>query len=453
MADMFLVGCGAGFSGDRIDAPIAVVDTLIERGLPSALMFEVLGERTLALAQLDRRRNPDRGYEPMLEQLLAPILRKCADHHIPIVGNFGAASPINAARLIALMAKEEGIPNLRIAAIEGDDMRGDIRLDELEVWEGEANFDIGGREVIAANVYLGAEPIQEAMRGGADVVVTGRCADPSLALAPLAHHFGWRPDDWDRMAAGTLAGHLLECGSQVTGGYFGDPGYKDVPDPANIGFPIAEVSPDGVFVVTKAVRTGGVVNRRTVKEQILYEMHEPDSYLTPDVTLDITGVSVEEAGADRVRVTGSRGRPRPDRLKATVSVDGGWLGEGEISYAGPNAAGRARLAAETLIDRLRMLGITEKRRIDLIGVASLLDSDDGAIRGGLAFDDAGDVRVRLALASESRLTAERAAREVLALYCCGPAGGGGVRWTVTQRINTVSYLVPRDMVRPTVTFV
>ncbi len=225
--DVFHVGNGAGFSGDRIDAPGPVVDTLIASGRPAALFLEVLGERTVALAQLERRRDPSRGYEPMLERLLDPVLAPCARHGIAILGNFGAANPPAAAALLARMALRQGLPDLRIAVVGGDDVRDSLDLAALAVHEADASIaDAGTDALVAANAYLGAAPLVEALEQGAQVVVAGRVADPSLALAPLIHHFGWATDDWERLAAGTMAGHLLECGSQVTGGVFYDPGLQ-----------------------------------------------------------------------------------------------------------------------------------------------------------------------------------------------------------------------------------
>lgn len=449
--DVFLIGDGAGFSGDRLDAPGPVVDTLIASGKPAAMMFEVLAERTLALAQLARRKDPDAGYEPMLAELVRPILKRCVDHGIPIVGNFGAANPMSAARLIHAIARDEGIPALKVGVVAGDDVRGTVAPSDLALWEADKPIDLARTEIIAANAYLGAFPIAEALRRGAQIVVTGRVADPALALGPLIHHYGWAEDDWDRLAAGTLVGHLLECGAQVTGGYFGDPGWKDVPDPANIGFPIAEVAADGSAVITKAAGTGGLVTPRTVKEQILYEMHDPSAYLTPDVVLDITGVEVRAVGPDRVRVSGARGRARPPTLKVTASVDGGWLGEGEITYAGINALARARMGGDTVLARIDRLGLDCEARYDLIGYASVFDGDSGVMRSRDAAEPA-EVRLRVAARSAARDVADRVGREVLALYCCGPAGGG-VRWGVTSRVNTGSFLVSRDRVRPTVTVV
>lgn len=457
--DRFLMGCGAGFSGDRIDAPVSVVECIARSGRPGAIMFETLAERTLALGQVARRDDPAKGYEPLLAELVGPVLPDCIRHGIPIIGNFGAANPPAAAALLRRLAQDAGLPNVRIAVVAGDDIRETIDLERLDVWEGDAGLrgsttepnDTPNDKMVAANVYLGARQIADALLQGAQVVVTGRVADPALALGPLVAHFGWDWEDWDRLAAGTLVGHLLECGSQVTGGYYADPGYKDVPRPEAIGFPIAEVSADGSFVVTKAPGTGGLVSVRTVTEQVLYEMHDPAAYLTPDVTLDVTGIELKETGPDRVRVTGVRGWPQPPSLKATVSFPGDWLGEAEISYAGPNAMARARLAADVIGKRIELRRLPVRKRLDLIGALSVFDSD----QGHLALDAAADlpeVRVRLAVSGAERLPVEQSLQEVLALLCCGPAGGGGMRSRVQNRIRTVSYLVPRNMVSPSIEF-
>jgi hypothetical protein len=450
-APVLRIGCGAGFSGDRWDAAVPVVKTLRAAGGPAALMFETLAERTLALAQLQRRRDPDAGWEPSLERFVGPVLRDCVEAGIPIVGNFGAANPVGAARRIQQLAASLGLPPLKIAVIEGDDLQAALppsRLGEL------LPVALRGKALVSANAYLGANEIAQALRAGAQVVVTGRVADPSLALGPMLAHFGWAENDWDRIACGTMAGHLLECGAQVTGGYFADPGVKDVPDVAHAGFPIVEMHEDGTFVVTKAADTGGCVDRRTVTEQLLYEIHDPAAYLTPDVVADIGEAELTPAGPDRVRISGVRGHPRPATLKATVCYEGGWLAEGEISYAGPNASARARLAAEIVRDRLQTLGHGELAlRADLIGVASVLADDAGRWwkDHGLAPRD--DVRLRIAAASATKEEAEAVTREVLALYTCGPAGGGGVRTHVTPRLASDSCFVPRDWLQPRWSFV
>ena len=322
------MGAGAGFSGDRIDAAGPVVDTMVARGLPSVLIFETLAERTLALAQLRRREDPDAGYEPLLAEMLAPILGKCLEHRVRIVSNFGAANPPAAARRILQLARELGLRTPRIAVVYGDDVSSPAHRALLREAIG-PRFD--AMSVVSANAYLGAEPIAAALSAGVDIVVCGRVADPSLVLGPAMAHFQWAADDWDRLGRGTMAGHLLECGAQVTGGYFADPGFKDVPGVHEPGFPIAEIRADGSFEVFKADATGGCVDARTVKEQLLYEVHDPAAYLTPDVTADIADAEIAEIGPDRVRVAGVRGHRRPERLKVNVCTEDGWLAEGEIS--------------------------------------------------------------------------------------------------------------------------
>ena len=447
MVERLLVGAGAGYSGDRIDAPIAVVRDLKASGERAAIIFETLGERTLALAQLRRRENPELGYEPKLKALLTPVLKDCVENKISIVGNFGAGHPPAAARLIAQLAAEQKV-NARIGVVTGDDMLGPEGLEVLRASSNELPDD---RLLVSANAYLGAAPIVEALGEGADIVVTGRVADPSLTLGPLIHAFGWQYDDWHRLGHGTMAGHLLECGAQVTGGYFADPGFKDVPQPENIGFPIAAIERDASFVIGKA-QGGGLVDRRTVAEQLLYEVHDPAAYLTPDVTADISNAEIVELGKDRVRVDGITGHKRPDTLKVTVCYDGGYIAEGEISYYGSNALARARLAAD-VVKKRSPKGI--RIRCDIIGVLSVLADD-----GGSAFNDIDsfgeptrDVRLRVAFAGNDKALVERGLQEVEALYCAGPAAGGGIRLSLRPRIAATSCFIPRSAVKSKVEIV
>lgn len=446
--ESLLIGCGAGFAGDRLDAAAPVVRALIAHGKPACLIFETLAERTLALAQLRRRQDPHAGYLTSLAELLAPILADCVAHRIPIIGNFGAANPAAAARRIIQLATDLDCRPIKVTAVTGDDLLGRMSADELLAMPFSPATHIEPSSLVSANVYLGAQGIARALAAGADVVVTGRVADPALALGPLVHHFGWRWDDWDRLAAGVLAGHLLECGAQVTGGYFADPGVKDVPDLASVGYPIAEIAADGTLVIGKPRGTGGMVSERTVKEQILYEIHDPAAYLTPDVTLDLSGVTVEQVGPDRVRVAGAAGKPRPATLKGTVCFDGGWLGEGEISYAGPNCRARGLLAIDILRERLSALALAVDHHFDLIGVASVFNDADGRWLAQRPAREIDDVRVRMAVSGADRLQVERALQEVEALYTAGPAGGGGVRIHVTPLMNSTSVFVPREAFAP-----
>jgi hypothetical protein len=441
------VGCAAGFSGDRTDAALPVVNALIASGGPSMLIFETLAERTLALAQLARRSNPEAGYEPLLDELLRPVLGLCLQHGVRIVSNFGAANPVGAAQAIGALAVELGLRAPRIAVVHGDDLSGDSQRPLLA---GAIGSGVHTLRIVSANAYLGAEAIADALLAGAEIVVCGRVSDPSLTVGPALAHFGWARNDWDRLARATMAGHLLECGTQVSGGYYADPGYKDVPGLANLGYPIAEIDADGDCVITKPPGTGGRIDEHTVKEQLLYEVHDPAAYLTPDVVADVSQATVEQLGADRVQLRGVRGHARPASLKVNVCHENGWLAEGEISYAGPRAEARARLAAEVLRERLRGLG---PLRVDLIGVSSVLGDDAGR---WLSAQDAGgarDVRLRVALNHGERSAAGRLGREVNALYTCGPAGGGGVRTGLRPRLGTVSCLVPREHIADGFSFI
>jgi len=446
----FSVGCGAGFSGDRTDAAAPVVKTLIERGGPAAIIFENLAERTLASHQLAKRANPQLGYEPLLELELEPILAACLKHQITIVGNFGAANPEGAGKVIQALAQRLGLPSPRIAIVSGDSLTAEtahlLLRQQLGEQFDEANF-------VCANAYQGAREIADAILAGAQIVVTGRVADPSLTLGPAMAHFAWADDNWNALAGATMAGHLLECGAQVTGGYFADPGMKDVPEIHNIGFPIAEIDFDGSCIITKANNTGGVVNALTVKEQLLYELHDPAAYITPDVVADITDATVNEIAPNRVRLSGVIGHPRTNTLKTNVFFDGGWFGEGEISYAGPNAEARARLAMEMLQKRL---GTKMKLRFDLIGISSIFGDDDNALLSSTinnsARSEVQDVRLRVAGQHVDLKIIDLLLREVTALWTGGPAGGGGVRVAKRQRLSTQSCLINRQQVPATFYF-
>ncbi|MGX5734976.1 acyclic terpene utilization AtuA family protein [Bosea thiooxidans] len=449
VAGQVWIGGAAGFAGDRSDASGPLIEALALHDGPRFLIFETLAERTLALAQLDHLADPSRGEVPSLERLLRPALAPCATAGIKIIGNFGGANPFGAAAKIRAWTAELGCGHLKIAVVTGDDLRGTMTAAEFASLETDGELLRDEPAIISANAYLGADAIAAALRQGADIVVTGRVADPALVLGPLKHSFGWADDDWDRLAAGILAGHLLECGSQVTGGYFADPGVKDVPGMDMLGYPIAEVDPDGSFIVTKPAGTGGLVDRRTVTEQILYEIHDPSAYLTPDAILDLTQVELAELGPDRVRVTGARGRAKPDTLKATICFDGGMLAEAEISYAGPSAKARAALAIDTVVKRMARRHPSLQVRADVIGVVSVFGDTAGVLLSAkLPHIGDGDLRVRFAAETTDRAAAECLLDEVEALYCAGPAGGGGVRKRMTPRLRSASCLVDRTRIAP-----
>lgn len=431
------IGCGAGFSADRLDPAV----DLAQRGALDALVFECVGERTLAFGHRDRMRDPQAGYNPWLERRLRAVLTPCVRAGTTIVTNMGVANPRGAAQRAVEVARELGLAGLKVAAVEGDDVT-ELMGPDTPLWEGATIAD-RPHALVAANAYLGADALLPALEAGAQVIITGRVADPSMFLALLRHRFGWSGDDWDRLAAGTLVGHLLECAGQITGGYFADPGVKDVADLARLGFPFAEVDAHGEAVISKLDNTGGQVSARTVKEQMLYEVHDPNAYLTPDVSANFATVSITQEGPDRVRVSGARGAARPRELKATVAFDGGFLAEAGVSYAGPGAGARARLAGEVVAERMHAVhGIILPLRVDLIGVDSLHAS---ARRRA---PDGEDVRLRCAMRSPDNDSAQTLLWEVESLLCCGPYGGGGYRGTVTPSVVTCSTSLARDMVKP-----
>ncbi|MBI0536448.1 DUF1446 domain-containing protein [Roseomonas sp. KE2513] len=436
------IGAGSGFSGDRIEPAVE----LAEHGGLRYLVFECLAERTIALAQLARRRDPEAGYDTLLAARMRAVLPACRRQGIRIVTNMGAANPLAAARRVAEVARGLGLSGLRIAAVTGDDVTDSLRGTDAALDEGGTVAALGNR-LVSANAYIGAQPIMEALAAGAEVVVTGRVADPALFLGPLMHEFGWAADDWTRLGRGTVVGHLLECAGQVTGGYFADPGLKEVPDLARLGFPLSEVSEDGTATITKVPGSGGRVTAATVKEQLLYEVHDPARYLQPDVVADFSGVRIEPAGEDAVRVSGGDGTARTGTLKVSVGCHEGWFGEGQISYAGPGAAARGRLALEIVRERLRLIGHeAEELRFELIGVDSILGHAAGA-------PEPREVRVRVIGRCASPEEAERIGHEVDSLYLNGPASGGGVVKSVREVIGIRSCLIPEAEPRIGLTWV
>jgi hypothetical protein len=442
------VGVGAGFSGDRLDAALP----LVERGEIGYLVFECLAERTIALAQKDRLRDASRGYHPFLEERLRRVLPACKARSVKIVSNMGAANPVAAGQRAAAVARELGIANLRIAVVTGDDVLEIVRQgDYLAAETGQRIAELD--DVVSANAYLGATPIRQALERGADLVITGRVADPSLILAPVAHEHGWPEDDWPRLGAGTVVGHLLECAAQVSGGYFADPGFKEVPNLADVGYPIAEVDPSGEARISKTPETGGLVSTATCKEQLLYELHDPARYLTPDVTADFTGVRLQQAGQDVVSVTGGSGSARPDTLKVTVGYRAGWIGEAQVSYGGPGAGVRARLAGQIVLDRLEYLGVKPiETRAEVVGVDSLYPgSGPVAARAAAGTPEPYEARVRVAARVRTQEEAEMVVHEVDSLGLNGPSGGSIAAMGIREVLGVVSTFVPRDLIHPTVT--
>jgi hypothetical protein len=436
MPRAFRIGSGAGFSGDRLE-PACV---LVERGAIDFLALECLGERTIALAQLRRRKNAALGYDPLLERRMERLLPLLKSHGTRLISNFGAANPLAAADAILAIARRLRLP-VRIAVVTGDDVLSSIEPG-MPTLESGTSID-GCGELVSANAYLGVDSLMPAIASGADIIITGRVADPSLFVAPMAHHFGWALDDYARLGRATSVGHLLECAGQLCGGYFAEPGLKDVPGMAELGFPYADADENGEATLSKVEGTGGDISVANAKEQLLYEVTDPFGYVTPDVIADFSCVSLTQEDQNRVRIGGAKGRARPKQLKVSVGYLAGYVGEGEIGYSGSNAVARAQLAGDIM--RARLSGEFPRLRIELIGSTSM---------HGKSFDrSAQPYEVRLRVAARAP-TAERAmivGEEVEALYTNGPAGGGGARKYVHEQVGIVSTLIDRQRVPTKVT--
>lgn len=431
------IGSGAGYGGDRIEPAI----DLIKRGNLDYIIFECLAERTISLAQKAKQKNPELGYNDLFEYRFDKILDALKDHKVKVITNMGAANPESAAKLCSAMAKEKGLKKLKIAYVKGDDIG-----DRLEDFMDYQVLETGGRlsdiqgEILSANGYIGIEGIVDALRGGADIIITGRVADPSLSLGPLCYEFGWSMVDYDKLGKGTWIGHLLECAGQVTGGYFADPGYKDVPELWNLGFPIIEVGENGDGIVTKLPGTGGMVTRETVQEQTLYEIQDPENYFTPDVIADFSKVRIEQAGKDRVRISGASGKAPTGKFKTSVGYHDCYIGEGQISYGGSNAVARAQLAKEILEKRFEQIGLAyEEIRYDFIGLNSLYgDSISKQLNAGIS----SEVRLRVAARVKTIAEAALVGNEVEALYTNGPSGGGGATKNIKDIVSIASVFIP-----------
>jgi hypothetical protein len=435
------IGSGAGFAGDRWEPAVE----LVEKGAVDYIAFECLAERTIARETLAMQRGTGTGYNPQLEDRLRAVLPACAARGTRVLTNMGAADPLAAGRKACEIAADLRLRDQRCAILVGDDVR-DVVAEQpgLTLMESGAPLESVLPHIASANAYLGADAVCEALATGAPIVITGRVADPSLFVGPILHALGWSYDGYARLAQATAAGHLLECAGQVTGGYFADPGVKDVADLARLGFPFADVTDDGSVTISKVASAGGRVDVATCSEQLLYEVGDPAAYITPDCVLDITGVSLSETGPDRVAISGAKAGERTPTYKVSVGYFDGYLGEGQLSYGGPNAVARARLAGEIVAERLRLRGFSyDDLRTDLIGLDSLHGPDDTR-------PEPYEVRLRVAGRTQNRKAAEAIGWEVSALYTNGPSGGAGDFGAVREILAVQSVLLPRDLVRPRV---
>jgi hypothetical protein len=443
------IASGQGFWGDWLEAPVRQV----EAGPIDYLMMDYLAEVTMSIMQKQRSRNPELGYAKDFVPLMRRLLPDIVERGIRVMANAGGVNPVACANAVLSEAREADLGGrVKVGVITGDDLLP--RLEELLGAGHELrNLDTGARldevldSVQSANVYLGAWPLVEGLRRGADIVITGRVTDTGLTLAPMIHEFNWAEDDWDFLAAGTVAGHIIECGAQCSGGncmY----DWERIPGMDDPGYPIIEASPDGGFVVTKHDATGGRVSVQSVTEQLLYEMGDPTEYITPDCIADFTTIALQKAGKDRVRVSGVRGRPATDSLKVSVSYSYGYKAVGTLVYAWPDAVKKARKADRIIRARLDRLGLEYEDMVtELVGV----DATHGRL-AGRPDPDLAEVQLRIGVRARQRAPVERFSREIAPLILNGPPGVTGFasgRPKVEQIVAYWPALIPKSVVHPT----
>ncbi len=437
---MIRIANGQGFWGDWLEAPVR----LIEQGPIDYLTLDYLAEVTMSILQKQKQRSASLGYARDFPPLVARVAGRIRERNIKVIANAGGANPLACAREVRRLA-----PGLKVAAVLGDDLF--TRIDEFLAKGYELrNLDTGEplaavrERLLSANAYLGAFPLAQALATGADVVISGRCADAALALAPMIQRFGWQETDWDLLAAGCVAGHIIECGAQATGGNFqGD--WQRLPDLAEIGYPIVEAEPNGVCTITKHPDAGGRVDAHVVKEQLVYEIGDPRRYVTPDCVVDFTSVRLEEAGADRVRVSGARGLPRPESLKVSASYAAGWKATGTLVYSWPQALEKARAADRIVRQRLHRSGL----EFDCI-LTEFLGVNACHGPAARAVEDPPEVELRMGVRGPQREAVERFTREMIPLVLSGPPGATGYgegRPAVREVVAYWPALIPRQEIQ------
>ena len=447
MSKTLRIGAGSAWWGDRIEP----ARLNAEQGDLDYLCFETMAEATISAAQVRARRDPSfPGYDTYLDDRMRAVLPACLKRGTKIISNQGWINPTGAAQRIVHWLNQFGARGIKVAAVSGSLITDRVlELTDTILENGKPTSSLADT-LVSAEVYLGAEPIVAALKQGAQIVVTGRVADPSIFMAPMMYEFGWDALDHARIGRGNGIGHLLECGAQVTGGYFSDPGFKDVPDPWNLAFPIAEVESDGSAVITKVNASGGAVNLMTVKEQLLYEVHDPANYITPDVVVDFTTTCLEEIAPNRVRVTHISGKPRTPTLKVSIGCMEGFIGEDMFFYAGPGALRRAQLAKKILQERFKIVGLqADEIRIDFLGL--------NAIHGAMSPAQQAEpyeIAVRVAARTKTREEAIKVGREVDGMAVSGVAMTGK-RVPHQERFREIigvwSSLVPREKIIPEIT--
>lgn len=448
MRDKILIGQGQGFWGDSILGPVR----LVREGPLDYLALDYLAEVTMSIMQKLKGRNPKAGYATDFLAMLDRILPTVAEKGIKVIANAGGVNPSACLDAVLELARRKGIKGLKVGIVEGDDIL--TRLPEL-LASGErlANMDDGRPltavqdSILSANVYIGAGAVAECLAAGAQIVIGGRITDPALVAGPMLHEFGWRLDDHDRLAAATMAGHISECGAQCTGG--NQSNWRDVQDFVRIGYPVIEAHRDGTFFVTKHAGTGGLLNRDTVISQLLYEMGDPTRYLGPDCTADFTSARIEDAGPDRVKLSGIRGGPPTDTYKVSISYQNGWKASGQLTVSGPDAAEKARLCADIVWGRLALDGVTfadDEKLVELLGT--------GVCHAGIAPPaDPPEVVLRLGVKSADKAKVDRFGMEIVPLVTSGPPGVTGFAGGRPKATEIVGYwpaLLRKDKVRTAV---
>jgi hypothetical protein len=445
MRDQVLIANGQGFWGDSILGPVR----LVREGPLHYLALDYLAEVTMSIMQKLKSRNPAAGYATDFLTMLDRILPEIAEKGIKVIANAGGVNPIGCMEATLELARQKGLRGLKVGVVLGDDILEQIP-DLLAGGETFANMDTGeslagvADAISSANVYIGAGPIAECLPKGADIVIGGRITDPALVAGPLMYEFGWQPDDHDKLAAGTVAGHIVECGAQCTGGNFA--AWREVEDFVRIGYPVIEAHPDGTFYVTKHADTGGLIDRRTVISQLLYEMGDPRHYLTPDCTADFASARIEDDGPDRVKVSGIQGSAPPATYKVSISYHSGYKATGQLTVSGPDALAKARLCADIVFGRLALDGVTftdDEKLVEYVG--------SGVCHAGIVDPiDPPEVVLRLGVKSPDRAKVDRFGMEIVPLVTSGPPGVTGFAGGRPKATDIISYwpaLLHRDKVR------
>lgn len=450
MKEKVRVASGQGFWGDLLDAPVRQV----EGGEIDYLMLDYLAEVTMSIMQKQRARNPQAGYARDFVELMRQILPACVEKNIRVTSNAGGVNPKGCAEAVANVARDLGLAGkARIGIVAGDDILD--RLDELlsrgielRNMDTDEPLSTVRDKIQSANVYLGAWSLVDALKQGAQVVITGRATDTGLTLAPLIHEFGWREDDWNRLAAGTIAGHIIECGAQASGGNC-QFDWQSIPDLANVGFPIVEAEASGEFVVTKHAGTGGRVSVPSVTEQLVYEMGDPHTYITPDCVADFTTIRLKDDGADRVRVSGIEGRAATEFLKVSISYSAGYKAVGTLVYSWPDAYAKAQAADKILRERLDRLGL----QFDLIHTEFVGANATHAHLAGEPAGDAPEVQLRIGVRGGDKAAVERFTKEIAPLILTGPPGVTGFAGGRPKVEEIVAYwpaLIPKSEIETSV---